>query len=63
MPDWKQKIAGGDVKSVINWHIKNIHHKADLYDPPELTKIVTGKEMTAKPFLSYLSEKYSRLFE
>ena len=61
-PDWLSEIAKGNSRPAIDWLTRNVHHQASLYDPAELIKRVTGKEMTAAPYLRYLESKYSRLF-
>jgi carboxypeptidase Taq len=63
MPDWKKNLAKGEVVPAIMWHREHIHKYADLYDPADLAKHVTGKQLTAKPFVGYLKNKYSGLFE
>lgn len=63
MPDWKEHFAKGDFLSVRQWLTKNVHSYGDLYDPQDLIKKITGEEIKVKPFLDYLSEKYSRLYE
>jgi carboxypeptidase Taq len=58
MPQW-QKIMGKEgCAAVINWLVENVHRHGDLYDPQELMKIITGKDVTAGPYLKYLNEKY-----
>jgi carboxypeptidase Taq len=61
-PDWLSEIGKGNPRPAIDWLAKNVHHYASLYDPAELIKHVTGKEMTAAPYLKYLESKYSKLF-
>ncbi|MHA1636971.1 MAG: carboxypeptidase M32 [Candidatus Thorarchaeota archaeon] len=63
LPTWQSDLATGKVTPSIQWMADNIHMKSDLYDPLDLVKEVTGKEMTAKPFLDYVEKKYSALFE
>jgi len=62
MPNWKKQIEKGNFASVKNWMIKNVHNYGDLYDPPELVKKITGKELNVKPYLSYLNNKYKKLY-
>ncbi|MDF1540825.1 MAG: carboxypeptidase M32 [Candidatus Thorarchaeota archaeon] len=62
MPNWIANLAKGEILEPIQWHVKNIHTRSNLNDPGDLTKLVTGKELTAKPFLQYLDGKYSKLF-
>jgi len=62
MPNWISNLAKGEIIEPIQWHAKNIHTRSNMYDPGDLTKLVTEKELTAKPFLQYLDDKYSKLF-
>jgi carboxypeptidase Taq len=61
-PSWLKDVSKGNTKPAIDWLRKNVHHYASIYDPVELLKHITGKEMTAGPFLNYLEHKYSSLF-
>jgi len=62
IPKWRNQIAQGNFSDVRNWLIKNVHAYGNLYDPAELIKKITGKELTVKPYLSYLNEKYASLY-
>lgn len=62
MPGWTADLASGKIVEPIQWHTRNIHAASNLYDPEDLAKRVTGKALTAKPFLAYLEKKYNRLF-
>lgn len=62
MPDWIADLADGKILEPIQWHVKNVHAHSNLHDPGDLITLVTGKELTAKPYLQYLDDKYSRLF-
>ncbi|MHA1480451.1 MAG: carboxypeptidase M32 [Candidatus Thorarchaeota archaeon] len=62
IPNWQSGLAKGDILPPIKWLKENIHIMSDLYDPVDLAKRVTGKELTSKPFLEYLENKYSNLF-
>ncbi|MFZ0966372.1 MAG: carboxypeptidase M32, partial [Candidatus Bathyarchaeia archaeon] len=62
LPNWKKQIEKGNFSPVKNWLIKNVHTYGDLYDPPDLIRKITGKELNVKPYLNYLNEKYSKLY-
>lgn len=63
LPSWKKGIAKGDMQVIRNWLTEQIFAKSNLYYPDELVSKVTGKKITAKPFLSYLRTKYDALFK
>ncbi|MEM4703607.1 MAG: carboxypeptidase M32 [Candidatus Bathyarchaeia archaeon] len=62
LPNWQLAIEKGNLKEIINWLAKNVHVKGNLQDPNDLLMDVTGKELTDKPFLQYLHDKYSALY-
>ena len=61
--DWENQLETGNFRNIKQWLVKNIHSFGNLYNPPELIKKVTGKELTVYPYLSYLNKKYSKLYE
>lgn len=61
-PDWRSQLAQGNLQPVHTWLHENIHRKGDIEDPEDLIKQATGMNMDSKPFISYLNEKYSRLY-
>jgi carboxypeptidase Taq len=62
LTDWRRQIEKGNFSPIKNWLTRNVHSHGDLYDPPELIKKITGKELNVKPYLNYLNEKYSKLY-
>jgi len=62
LPNWRKEIEKGDFKIVKKWLTKNIHSYGDLYDPSELIRKITGNELNVKPYLKYLNDKYSKLY-
>ena len=61
--DWQKQISMGDFRNVKQWLVKNVHRYGNLHSPPDLIKITAGKELAVDPYLNYLNEKYSRLYE
>jgi len=62
LPDWRNQIAKGNFQNIKQWLVKNVHSYGDLYDPADLIKKITGEELSVKPYLNYLNEKYSKLY-
>ncbi len=62
LPEWKNQIAQGNFHDIRQWLIKNIHSYGDLYDPSDLLKKTSGEELSVKPYLNYLNQKYSKLY-
>ncbi|TFG29928.1 carboxypeptidase M32 [Candidatus Thorarchaeota archaeon] len=63
VPNWLDEVGRGNTVPAIDWMKKNVHYYSSLYDPADLVKEVTGKDTTAGPYLKYLEDKYSDLFE
>ena len=61
-PDWRNKLAHGTLEPVNDWLKTNIHCKGNLYDPEELIKLVTGRNLDSEPYLHYLNKKYGNLY-
>jgi carboxypeptidase Taq len=63
LQDWRTQISEGNFKNIKQWLNKNIHNHGNLYNPPDLIKMISGKPLTVNPFLNYLKEKYSMLYQ
>ena len=59
-PSWRSELAKGNLSTIRKWLTNNIYSRGNLYDPADLIKKATGTELTVKPYLSYLEEKYQR---
>jgi carboxypeptidase Taq len=62
MEDWRSRVAQGNLKDVNRWLNTNVHSYGDLYDPADLIRKITGKNLETQPYLKYLREKYSELY-
>ncbi len=62
LPQWRKGLRQGEFAPVLQWLRQNVHAKGDLYDPADLVRIVTGKELTISPFMKYLERKMSRIY-
>ncbi len=58
-----ESFEKGDVSSATNWLKENIHQHGSVYEPANLIKKATGKSFTPEPFLNYLDEKFSDMYE
>ncbi len=63
LPEWRNQIAAGNIRSIKQWLVEKVHNNARLYDPTDLIQHITGKQPSSKPFLAYLQNKYSQLFD
>ncbi len=60
--NWQNQLAQGNLEPIRSWLKNNIYNKGNLYDPAELVKKATGSELTVKPYLNYLQDKYSTIY-
>jgi len=61
-PQWKQKVAQGDLDFIREWLKKNIHQYGRQYSSSELCQKVTGSVLSEKPYIAYLEQKYKHLY-
>jgi carboxypeptidase Taq len=62
LPDWRNHLSEGKLEPVNTWLKTKIHRKGDLYNPEELIKQLTGKNLDVDPYLQYLKKKYGSLY-
>ena len=60
--DYDNLVKNGDFKTINQWLKNNIFKDANHLDPKEWIKSITGKELTAKDFIEYLNNKYSKIY-
>jgi carboxypeptidase Taq len=63
IPDLDQQIAGARFDALLGWLRENIHRHGAKYEPIELLRKVTGQGLEAEPYLSYLEQKYSDIYQ
>ena len=59
---WRSELAQGNLTAVRKWLASNIYNLGNLHDPADLIKKATGTALTVKPYLTYLQDKFSRLY-
>jgi len=62
IPDAEQQIARGNFTPIHNWLKETIYVWGRRKDPSDLLKTVTGKSLSAEPFLDYVESKYSGVY-
>jgi len=62
IPDVEMKIANGDFAPIRDWLNEKIYIWGCRKDPSELLKTVTGKNLSAEPFLDYIESKYAGIY-
>jgi carboxypeptidase Taq len=62
IPDAELQIAQGNFAPIRDWLRETIYIWGCRKEPSELLKTVTGKSLSAEPFLAYVESKYSRIY-
>lgn len=52
----------GELGTILSWLRTNVHQYGSLYWPDELIKKITGKRLSPRYFLTYINQKYSRIY-
>ena len=61
-PGIEEEIESGNLAPIREWLNQNIHEKGRLYSVPDLVKKVTGEKLNPSVFLSYLKNKYQKIY-
>lgn len=56
------KIKIGDFGEILSWLQKNVHNYGAKYEPNELIQKVTGSRIDPIPYVKYLNNKYSDIY-
>ena len=57
-PNWKERIASGDLLFIKQFLLENIHRFGRQYSPAELIKKISGQDLSPIPYMNYLKEKF-----
>ena len=63
IPDWEGSLRKGQISRIIDWLKMNVYHKGNIMDSNDLIQEVTGKPVNSQYFISYLKEKYKKLYD
>jgi carboxypeptidase Taq len=61
-PAIPSEIEAGKFETLHAWLTEKIHAQGKKYTPTELTRRITGDEIQAEPFISYVEDKYSQIY-
>ncbi|MHA2307612.1 MAG: hypothetical protein ACXACU_19710 [Candidatus Hodarchaeales archaeon] len=61
-PEWKPSLEEGKFDLINQWIATNVHQKGAMFDSLDMIKEITGKPLSVRPFISYLENKYSKLY-
>ncbi|MEM6527746.1 MAG: carboxypeptidase M32, partial [Chloroflexota bacterium] len=62
VPSIPDDIAQGNFETLLTWSNENIHQHGRKYDTNELTRRVTGEDITSKHYIAYLKGKFTDLY-
>ena len=62
-PDLPDQIARGELSPLREWMRDHIHVHGKKFTPAEMVNCIATTGMSAAPFLSYLQEKYTEIYE
>ena len=63
IPDLDEKLRQGNMKELNIWLDNNIRQYGCCYTAGEMAEKVTGKRLDAMPYLTYLNEKYRKIYK
>lgn len=58
----EKTLKEGNMTAILDWMKKNVFAPAPLMDTKEWIKSITGEEFSAKPYIDYLTKKYTALY-
>jgi carboxypeptidase Taq len=58
-----QEMAAGKTSGLVSWLRENIHQHGRKFTPSELVERVTGKPLSHKPFMRYVTQKFSEIYK
>jgi carboxypeptidase Taq len=61
-PQWQTDIAQGKLGFIRDWLKEQIHQYGRQYTSQEIIQRVTGQTLDEKPFLNYLTQKYTEIY-
>jgi carboxypeptidase Taq len=62
-PQWEQKVASGELRFVKNWLHENIYQHGKEFSTKELLHKATGHPFSTEPYVHYLKQKYTALYQ
>lgn len=63
IPDLEDQIRRGEFSSLLGWLRTKIHRHGSKYEPQELMQRVTGSKIDPAPYVRYLTDKFSKVYD
>jgi carboxypeptidase Taq len=61
-PTLEEDLARGNFSWLLRWLRENVHAQGRRYELPELVRRATGEELSPRPLMRYLRERYGGLY-
>jgi carboxypeptidase Taq len=62
-PRLEQELSRGETNGLLQWLRHHIHRHGRKFLPGELVRQVTGRPLSHEPFVHYVTEKFSAIYE
>jgi carboxypeptidase Taq len=62
LPDLDERIASGDLRSLVHWLREKIHRLGAIYEPAVLIERITGNPLDPSYFVQYVMRKYRDIY-
>jgi len=62
IPALPSNIRSGDFSGLLAWLREKVHRHGAKYDPQEMVQKITGSKISPEPYLRYLKNKYSEIY-
>ncbi len=63
LPEIPQQISAGELAPLLDWMRAKVHMPGSKYTPVELVERITGGPLQTQPFLDYIRDKYTRIYQ
>lgn len=63
VPDLDEALARGEADPAVEWLRENVQRHGGLYPPRDLIERASGTDISEKPILDYLEEKFSAIYK
>lgn len=61
-PDWEKQLEKGEFSQMRSWLKEKVHKNGKIYPAKELVQKITGRELSQKPYVDYLRQKYTKIY-
>ena len=62
-PNIPDEVAQGKFETILGWMREHVHRYGSKYEPQEIMLKATGSKITPEPYMKYLRNKYSEIYD